>query len=125
MDFLPDFFLLEVALFTFFEPFDEFMAFVAELEPAAEEAAGAGEWEWPEFEEVADDLTVGKSTGLTGSGDDDSSTALPFRMICESVWAWRKMEYVALGSSFTPTGFHFPLTTYVSTPGPTSWSPSL
>ena len=42
MDFLPDFLLLEVELFAFFEPFVEFEAFVAELEAPAEEAAGAG-----------------------------------------------------------------------------------
>lgn len=40
MDFLPDFFLLEVELVVFFEPFVEFEALVAELEPPVEVAVG-------------------------------------------------------------------------------------
>ena len=125
MDFLADFFLLEFKLLVFFQPFVEFLILKADSVPPAEEAAGAGEWVWPEFEEVAEDLTVGNSTGLTGGGVDDSSTALPLKRICEAVEAWRRREYVSWGSSFTPTGFHLPFTTDAWTSGPTSSSPSL
>jgi hypothetical protein len=44
LDFLEDFFLLDVELLAFFELFDEFEAFVADSEPPPEEATGAGEW---------------------------------------------------------------------------------
>ncbi len=55
MDFLEDFFLLDVELLTFFAPFVEFEAFVADSEPPPEEAAGAGEWgcDNAELEELA------------------------------------------------------------------------
>lgn len=69
MDFLADFFLPEFELFAFFEdfePFEEFADFVADSEPPPEEAAGAGECEWPEFGELDDVFTVGNSTGFTG-----------------------------------------------------------
>ena len=41
--FLPVFFLLELELFAFFEPFEEFADFVKDWEPPPEEAAGVGE----------------------------------------------------------------------------------
>ena len=110
LDFLLDFFLLEVEFFAFFPHFDEFETFVDELEPPAEVAAGAG---WAALTGVSG-MDARRCIGMPGPGWNLSSISSPSAshqsmVIIEPLGRSIQIPYLLWGGLGVPCGSAFPL----------------